>query len=201
MISAIEKTTRDTIDIVKQTTLRGDKSCQIYKDARVVVNIVPTSSLMPMALYALRNRLIELAGLEKVLNHISKSIFSLNGLLLLNLFDSEVALISPPLIEKWNGQNLIVDGLHRVLLARMLKLERISVILVENVDIDLVAYPCRWSEVTICDSVPSKKRNYRFSSPSQLQAEYPRFAQSVNDNNYRYYLYRDLEMLLGLDLP
>ncbi|MCX6738127.1 MAG: hypothetical protein NTY11_01770 [Candidatus Parcubacteria bacterium] len=98
----------------------------------------------------------------------------------------------PPWVEKSedDGDKLvIVDGLHRVMEARLEGLETVTIILVQNTAVPLICYPVEWEEVRLLDAVPPKdqKRRYRYSSDDEMFRwilEHPdRFSRGFNIPN------------------
>ena len=114
--------------------------------------------------------------------------------------------MAPPIVERYYEPtedkylSVILDGLHRVWLARELGLKSIWVIEIADIPETLlpVALPLQWEDVKIVEAVPptNAKRRFRYSSPEELRMSLASLTDSpINKDNFQYFLYRDLGAL------
>jgi hypothetical protein len=107
--------------------------------------------------------------------------------------------MATPVVERDPADGLVlVDGLHRVLLAREQNRDAVTCVVVDGPSAPLVARACSWSDVQIIEQHELgtvQKRLYRFSSPAEVIQAFPTAAGRVNDENFRYFLYRDLDVM------
>jgi hypothetical protein len=203
-----------------RVTLVGDPSEYPYTEAVMIPKRVAISELRPISKYILRAHIQQQELFYNELLHKYKlSMFDLTGILEYQLkktaMDDEVidransAMIfhmAPPIVERYyepaeaSEVSAIVDGLHRVSLARMLQLTHIWIIEISHVDekYPLLALPVSWDDVIPTDTVPpqNEKRLFRYPSFEDFQRDIPHIHTSLaTRENYMYYFYRDLSTL------
>jgi hypothetical protein len=108
--------------------------------------------------------------------------------------------IAPPVVEvSQDGSNLLVDGLHRAWIAERAGEVVLSCAVIREVSTPLVPLPVEWKD--ICVYAPGHnpreedKRDFRFTSADAVRQVVGEFSGSVTEENFRYFLYRDLEVL------
>lgn len=195
---SLEQTLRDV-------RLRGDRTLQPYADAHIAARRLRIADLRPMSSYALASRIEQLATLQTCLEErYALSLFDLTGIVEFQQ-DGAGVRMAPPIVERYREPAegaeaaVIVDGLHRVLLARARGLECIWAVEIRDVPsrFPLVAFPLRWDEVNVVEAVPTTGAKRRF--------RYPRFADfpdisgfsavQPTEADYLYFFYRDLAPL------
>lgn len=164
-----------------------------YRESSITLKSVNPNDLFPCALYVLSENLIRVQNLRYDFKKEGIDITDLDYINTLIEYDwqgSSGAIISPPIVEKSNDDEsklVIVDGLHRVLDARLNGINKITVALIENSASPLPAYPVEWDEVKVCDEVPrlEDKRKFRFDNSS--------LSEWVSENYQRF--------MSGFDFP
>lgn len=150
----------------KLKTLTG---ISIYEKAHIEILNQNPLNLYPIALYALNRTLkgIRMAQIE--LARFGYDIFDLNCAV--SFTPSEIGsriVVSPPIVE-WSESDrvpLVVDGLHRTLLA-FLEKKRINCIYIKDVDPSLVpiSLPASWNQIKIVENPPSDPAERRTLRP------------------------------------
>jgi hypothetical protein len=195
------------VAMLRAVTLLGDETLRPYADATITPRKVHIDDLRPTAYYALKTQIEWHHQLASALQRRYA----------LSLFDLTTAIdcehqatpfrIAPPLVETYHEPtenktvSAIVDGLHRVLLARQLGIDSLWVIDLRDIPphYPLVPLPLAWGDVTLCDAVPPThaKRKFRFPQledfPADEMAQHTRV--SISRDNYLYFFYRDLSEL------
>ncbi|MFO7322125.1 MAG: HD domain-containing protein [Chloroflexota bacterium] len=196
------------VGILRGVAIIGDRSLKPYATARITASRLPIASLRPAATYALERQIAGHRALQRGLQReYALSLFDLTGALDY-VCDGRQYRISPPLVETYfepsEGQRIsvIVDGLHRVMLARELGIEEIWVIEISDIpeQFPLVPLPLTWDDVRLVSDVPPtlQKRRFRFPTLESFP-DISGFSQvQVNEENFLYFFYRDLS-LLGSD--
>ncbi|HLI71596.1 MAG TPA: HD domain-containing protein [Ktedonobacteraceae bacterium] len=191
--------------ILRKVELQGDRKLLPYSHARIALRRCAISDLRPTSFYVLESRLEEHRKLQARLQHdYVLSLFDLTGMLRYKQNDRSF-LISPPIIETYyeSEENAmitaIVDGLHRLWLARELGLSEVWVIEISDIpqQFPLVPLPLQWKDVRVVTSVPSPEHKRRFRFPSF--EDFPDISNltsvPVTAENYQYFFYRDLKEL------
>ncbi len=184
------------------TTLLGDSLIKPYQTAEIESVIANLEELSPLALYVLQDRLDKTLELHDALMvRYGVSLFDLSGLLKVRYRDNSVFIIAPPIVEtyletQWDPPRLvsvIVDGLHRCVIAQKLGIESIRVLGVKEVPVQLIAVPVTWiqvQEIKCIEQIP-KKREYRYEHIN----DFPDVSQlsniCVTEENFAYFFYRD----------
>lgn len=188
--------------LIRGIPLKGDPTTKIYQHATVQIKRMNIEQLAPLSLYVLRPQLTQHTRMFwYLLSTYRQNLFDLKGVLEY-IHAGERYRIVPPIIETYRepttGTDIsaIIDGLHRLYIARQLGFTEAWVIEVQHVEPTLppIALPVNWSDVVPYDSTPSSeaKRRYRYTEPAAMQAAIHR---AVSTADYQYYLYRDLTLL------
>src|SRR3989344_4294223 len=160
---------------LRQVVLLGDRAFYPYRKANLSLQTVCPKDIFPLAMYALLPQLSFISSLYEELMRLEVDILN---------FDSQISSIdftwgkqgrlAPPLIEINDGCLLLVDGLHRVYLGRLLGLETISAVIADGVESTLPCLPVSWDDVILTDTVPpaNLKRKFITGDP---EADYKLF--------------------------
>jgi len=142
-----------------------------YEWARIDIRMVDPAKVFPTAKYVLRKNLARIAVLADELAKEDVDIFNLRGVV--KIRGGEY--ICPPILEVWgeapyNGTPVIVDGAHRLYLARQRGIQISCVEISGNITSMLPVLPLKgWHEVLEQDTVPEDKRNYHPGIPGNWQ--------------------------------
>jgi hypothetical protein len=191
--------------LLQDVRLNGDKTLKPYAEAQIRARYLRIADLRPSAYYALNSQLDGHRFLHRSLEReYAFSLFDLSGAL--DYFVGETLYrMGPPLIETYfepdEGQvvSVIVDGLHRIMLAREMGLEHIWAVEITGIppQFPLVPLPLRWHDVRLMDEVPAleAKRRFRFARLDQFPDISALSGVTVDEKTYRYFFYRDLSPL------
>lgn len=189
--------------ILRGVHLKGDSSLFPYKRAVARVKKYKVSDLRPTSFYILENQLSKVGMIaKKFLSTYKIDIFQLSELLEYETKEGTFR-ISPPIVEKYfepeERKNVaaIVDGEHRIYLAKSKDIKQISVVEITEVPIvyPLVPLPLSWEDVRVFSDVPKVKRKYRFPSLKDFP-DISSFSKiKVKKDNFLYFFYRDLSDL------
>lgn len=165
----------------KLKTLTG---IPIYEKARIEIIKQDPLNLYPIALYALSRTLEMIRVSQAELARFGYDIFNLNCAV--SFTPSELGskvVVSPPVVE-WSEPDrvpLVVDGLHRILLA-FLEKKRINCIYIEGVDQRLVpiSFPASWNQIKIVENPPSDPAERRSLRPG-INIHSPEVADRYRD--------------------
>lgn len=189
----------DLVAMLRRCKTRGDPSLRPYLNSQITVESIPTERLAPLANYVLQEQLDCLGMIQRRLLGIGVDIHDLSGRLVWTTGEED-GRICPPVVEQWEGEGLLlVDGLHRVWLARDQARPTITCVVLREVSVPLIATKTDWSTIRVLpygtrpDSY--EKRSYRFQSAASLAAAVPEIADKVNVQNFRYFLFRMLNEL------
>ncbi len=152
-----------------------------YEKAKIsLIKAVP-DELLPLQKYLMEDRLTGLSNLRhELLESTGVDINSMSKGYIMSDGESSYGLI-PPVVEvsyyERGFPRVILDGIHRVWLA-LAAGENINVLLVEDVDFPLPAFPNRWEDIVIYSTPPddSIKRTYRCYD----RRFYSRFRRDLN---------------------
>lgn len=196
----------DVVETLRGVVLLGDETLRPYKNATIAPRKMEIDKLRPTAYYALKGQMRWHHTVVSALQErYALSLFDLSTTIECEL-DGTRFRMAPPLVETYHEPTenrqvtAIVDGLHRVLLARQLGLQSMWVIDVSDIppEYPLVPLPLDWEDVELCDTVPPThaKRQFRFPELS----DFPRDIGSIShvpitQGNYLYFFYRDLSAL------
>lgn len=136
---------------VREVKALGDGE-PLYRDAEIVIRELNTDEIHPSALYLLKGNM---EFVEKMYHDLLKS--GIDILDLDQVVESDGYIVGPPLVEVWDGVNIIVDGAHRIALARKLG-KKIKTIVVSGVKESrpLFSFPVEWDEVITYEVKPEK---------------------------------------------
>ncbi len=182
-----------------------------YRASLITLEAVTLDLLQPCARYILEGKLEIIRMLRKELLKQGVDILNLTkdkAIIHYNWGERENCIISPPLVEQSvddGGALVLVDGLHRVIIAQELKLPTVNAILIKNTACPLPVKPVTPDEIQLCDIVPptERKRWFRFETPEAIflweAKNFERLRQGFAPGEPAlspdYYFYRNLESL------
>ncbi len=188
--------------MLRNVRLMGDTHIKPYEDAIIEPKHAAITTLQPIALYVLAEQLTVQKKLSPLFQDFSLNIFDLRSSIRYD-FAGQSFTMTPPIVETYydveqkKEVSIVLDGLHRIWLARLLGLKSIGVIQIRHIkkECSLVALPVSWREVKEYAQVPTVKRKYRYPT---LEA-FPDISSfsdvPVHQGNYLYFFYRDLGIL------
>ncbi len=169
-----------------------DNPIFIYEKADIELATVPVSSLMPAQLYQLEEVLEKVKELQGALQEHNLDLFNLKGYLSYETDDSENLRNLLPVIVEYQLEEdkkvhpLILDGIHRVILARIQNLDKIQVVKIANVnkDFPVFAYanPKEWEDVRLMNIAPEPKDKRHWRFPIKKAYRYYRNFNSAFEN-------------------
>lgn len=191
--------------LLQDVRLNGDPTVKPYAEAQIRARRLRIADLRPTAYYALDGQLDGHRYLQRALEReYALSLFDLSGALDYTVGD-RLYRMGPPLVETYfeaaEGRvvSAIVDGLHRIMLARSLGHETIWAIEITGIppQFPLVPLPLAWADIRTMDSVPplDAKRKFRFARLADFPDVSAFSRVQVDETSYRYYFYRDLSPL------
>ena len=164
----------------------------VYKNAEIKLTNLPVSTLMPENFYQIDRVLLKLRNLQKVLAEHSLDIFNLNGYVTYVTNESENPYTLLPVIieyqlEKDGSINpIILDGLHRISIARSQKLDTVRVVKVAKVSSKYPVFgyanPNGWQDVKLVQTAPDKKDKRLWRFPLEEVYKYYRDFNSAFEN-------------------
>lgn len=171
MIKDLEqKTTIDLLDTLEKTTLLGDENAFPYKHANISIKTFSYKDLTPIQFYYIKKNLKLLKKLkDEFIKQYNIDIFNLDGYLNFKTdkYDQKLTM-TPPIIEVVDGKNLLIDGMHRVMLSKILG-QDIKCVYIENIKPEYYHYalpnPNGWEDIkSFFFEVPKsfKTRNVRY---------------------------------------
>lgn len=130
-----------------------DGGIPVYKNAEIRISREYPEFLYPSAKYVLRSNLETVSYLRSKYLRQGVDILKLDG-----LYSDGKTVISPPIVEWSDNCWVIVDGLHRLWLARYENLGRVNVLKIRgsNPDYPIISYPVVWREVAEYAQKPEK---------------------------------------------
>lgn len=176
-----------------------------YRPATITLESIPIGELHPCSLYVLKPQLYLLGELRRAFLNKGVDILNLHpNMTVINYqWGDKSNQIMPPIVEvsEDDGGTLIVtDGLHRVILAKELGSEVITVAKIESTAAPLPVLPVEWDEVAIYEEVPPTKRRFRLSTVEEnwrwISDNPDRFLKGLNspENSFGgYFFYRSLQ--------
>lgn len=190
---------------LRDVTLMVDRTQRPYADAKIELKRYAINDLHPIATYTLRPRLQQLEQLQfDLCDRYALSLFDLTGLIEYEV-NGEQYRQAPPVVERYyepvqnRELSVIVDGLHRVSLARRLRVREVWVAEISGVSerFPLVSLPLRWDKVRKVNAVPSDraKRVFRYATVDEFPDVSGFSSTPVTPENYLYFFYRDLSVL------
>lgn len=195
---------------LKKVPIKGDfiPGFYPYHPSTITLEEFPLDHLQPCSLYVLRPQLDILRRLRKAFLKTGTDILDLppeTSLVEYFWGNESKHIIGPPVIEVSEddgGTQIMVDGLHRTLIAMETGKNSIVGVKITNVAIPLAPQPVEWDEVQFCDSVPSTEAKRRFRLPNLkdnldwIRQNYPRFMsgfESPETTPAEYFFYRWLK--------
>lgn len=177
----------------------GDPGLKPYESAQISMERLHINDLVPLAKYVLQEQLEFVARLHNQVSSRGEDIFDLEYGILWPDGQNERA-ITCPIVEHWEHEGLLlVDGLHRVWVARDLGRTELVCAVIRHVKVPLVPLPVTWGEVRVFpvgqSPAEQDKRAYRFPDAASLRATVPIISPKVTERNFRYFLFRNLDEL------
>lgn len=171
-------TKEELIKKLRQVTLlhssKTKNPIHVYKNAEIELVNLPVSILIPEQFYEVENQLAKLKDVQKALAQKNIDIFNLNGFFSYTTDESKNTYTLLPVVIEYQREKdgsinpIILDGLHRISIARSQKLKMVQVIKIAKVNqkypvIGLVN-PRGWDDVKLVKTIPNKqnKRLWRF---------------------------------------
>lgn len=196
---------------LKETPLLSLPGFYPYRLSQVSLEEIPVIQLHPCSLYVLKSLLDFTRGLREKFLEKGVDTLRLNeeaSLIEYSLGGSLKSFILPPIVEVSEddgGILVIVDGLHRTVVAKEQGLPTITTVVIRDTACPIPAMPVSWEEIRVFDQVPptQEKRRFRFRSLQQNLkwsiANYNRFVQGFDPNEIegreKYFFYRSLSHL------
>lgn len=164
----------------------------IYKSAEIELVNLLTSILLPEQLYEIEGQLEKLKDLKKALREKNIDMFNLSGYVsYLTNEGRNVHTLLPVIIEYQKEKDgsinpIILDGCHRISVARSQKLKIVQVIKVAKVDekhpVFGHANPHGWRDVRLVQAAPDKKDKRLWRFPLSEVYKYYRDFNSAFEN-------------------
>lgn len=206
------RTWDELVMALKNVKLRGDASLYPYAAAKIECSLVDIDHIYPLSRYVLSGKLKHQDNLRNALiARYGLDIFDLGGMVEYNVGSKDdTTRLVPPIVEVYDETTgkiqgeiwALVDGTHRVELARRKGIKQIRAIVIRDVPkhFPLMALPLQWSEVNECQEVPvgSDKRYFRHSS-RESSPDISWFSSvpinTISKDELPYFFFRDLEPL------
>lgn len=173
------------IEQLRHTTMLNDKTIRPYERAKISIENIPISEVLPTQLYVLKEHLeTQKTVRSKLLEHDCDTLRMRGSILLKNA--GMVVGMMPPIIEDDPEFGLcLLDGTHRTVMAKRMGEKVMSFIHISGVlpERPMIAFPNQWDEIVEYDEIPqdkSKKKLYR----------------NLPGNKYDYY--RDFSEITGI---
>lgn len=179
---------------LREKTLSYDPLIQPYQLSDFSLEEVRIDEIRPCSKYLLRTQLVTIRLLADRFTQHGLDLFNLDreACLIKYSVEGKPRLIYPPLVEESvddGDMRVIVDGQHRIEVARLEGRSTVNVLLARNVAVPIPAYPVEYHEVHVVEEVPNhtNKRNYRFKTGKQVYRwrlnNWERFSQALPDEN------------------
>lgn len=187
---------------LRDVRIKGDPSIKPYKNAEIKMRTELISSLSPLALYVICENLDRQKNTAfQLMNQYALGLWDLSGWISFRIDHGSSIEMIPPLVEFYEERDDelsrrmvsgIVDGLHRITAAKEQGIRQTNVVEISNVPWPLPPLPVDWSEVRVLDTVPPKKRQYRFNKLHEFATPIECETKPRTDDEARYFYYRDL---------
>ncbi|MBI2027996.1 MAG: hypothetical protein HYT07_00160 [Candidatus Levybacteria bacterium] len=179
----------------KVTLLSNSKTknhIYVYKDAKIEIGLLSVPSIMPSQFYYLEDPLVKVGNIQKALKKANFDLFKLDGFIEYRTNESDTTYDLMPIVIEYQSEKdgsinpIIVDGIHRVILARNQNLKKIQVVKISNVHKDYpypgYVNPKGWRQVKpmLVAPEPKYKRPWRF--PIDVAYNYYRDFNSAFEN-------------------
>lgn len=154
------------VEQVRDITMLTDKTVHPYKNAIIRIEDMDIKEFLPTQLYILKDHLEFQSQLRQELlikNHDTLRLF---GSLTLKNAGVEIGMMPPIVEEDYEMGPVLLDGTHRVWLAKQLGMKSLSVLHISGVlpETPMIPLPNQWNEVIEYNVIPtdkSKKKHYR----------------------------------------
>lgn len=188
--------------VLRQVSLSGDPTLFPYVTASIESRALEVREVHPLSLYALSDKV----EFHKRLRELFLANYALDLLDLSGIIEFRTGgkdhVIAPPLVEISaldNNKVLLVDGIHRFLMAPEVNISKVRSIVISNVPnhFPLLPLPLLWEDIKFYEDVPpqTKKRRFRFPDLESFPDISSFSDVEVNEKNYLYFFYRNLEHL------
>lgn len=130
-------TKEDLFTGLRKTYLLGFPNIKPYANATFEIQKLNTNDLIPSQKYYLKNKIQKLIELQ---DNLRLNIFDLDGYI--SFFDTDLKKrlgLTPPFVEVENDKLVVLDGMHRVMLAR-LEDKSINCVVISNYDTNYLSY-------------------------------------------------------------
>ena len=164
----------------------------VYRNAQIELDYIPVSSIAPSQFYYLESVLSKVGEVEKALRELDIDLFNLEGFVnYLTNENNSIYNLLPVIIEYQMEKDgsinpIVLDGIHRVILAKKKNLKRIKAIKVYNVDKSYPVFghvnPGGWKDVKLMKTVPPKKYKRLWRFPVDEAYKYYRNFNSAFNN-------------------
>ena len=175
--------------VILLNSKKTGKPVFVYENTLIELKEVKIEDLVPLQLYQLKsvNKLI--MNLNKIFRKKYKEdIFHMNGYCVYESDNKKYTFI-PPIVERVGSssgkmQNVVIDGLHRILLAIRLKKKKATVIMIKNTPkkLFLPVVPNAWKEMKIVEIPPKSEHRRRWLVPPDEGYLFYRDFNSAFDN-------------------
>jgi len=164
----------------------------VYKNAQIELDFIPVSTILPSQFYYLEESLLKVGKIQEALIEQNIDLFNLGGFVNYVTNESDIMYNLLPVVVEYQMEKdgsinaIILDGLHRVILARENNLKKIQVIKIAKVSKDFPhpAYvnPKGWEDVRLMKTPPAKKDKRHWRFPINKAYKYYRDFNSAFEN-------------------
>ena len=164
----------------------------LYKDAEIKLDNISVSSIMPSQFYYLEEPLLRVERIQEALAEQNIDLFSLKGFINYVTDESDIMYNLLPIIIEYQREidgsinPIILDGLHRVILARNKDLKNIQVVKIANVSKDFphpgFVNPKGWEDVKLAKTAPRTEQKRHWIIPINRAYKYYRDFNSAFEN-------------------
>ena len=186
---------------LRKVHLLGDPDIYPYQKAKIESRVISPDDVYPLSSYLLSGKLeIHDCLRKRFLKEKKIDIFDLRSAFQFSV-DGGVNkfIFGPPIVEVSlidNAKPLLLDGLHRLFLAKKLR-KKIRVIWLSKIskELPIIALPLKWTEIKKYSEVPAlkKMRRYRWQTFKDFCQEM-HFPKATLEN-FRYFLFRDVSSI------
>jgi len=147
------------IEQVRNVTMLTDKTVYPYKDAIIHIEDMNIDDFMPTQLYILRNHIEFQTQLREELLQKYHDTLRLFGSLMLKNAGVTTGMMPPIVEDDYEMGPSLLDGTHRVWLAKKLGMKSLSVLHISGVspETPMIPLPNQWHEVVEYDELPTDK--------------------------------------------
>ena len=187
----------ELIKRLKKVTLlhssNTDNPIYVYKNAEIELVTLPVSILIPEQFYQIERVLGKLKDLQEALREKNIDMFNLNGYVSSYVTNEskKIHTLLPVVVEYQREKNgsvipIILDGCHRISIARSQRLKTAQVIKIAKVDekYPILGYvnPYGWQDVKLVQTAPDKKDKRLWRFPLEDVYKYYRNFNSAFEN-------------------